>query len=491
MSQARRRVIKKAAQLGFTEIEVLRTLHGQIHGKYPKGVLYLFPTQADVSDFSKARFDPLIADNYHAIGRFVNSTDAVNIKKIGSGVLYLRGARATKSVGGVKSESSRLKSIPVDKVVFDERDSMDDKMVAMALERMGHSDVKEESSLSTPTIPDYGVDKEYELSSKGHWLIKCRKCNAYTCLETEFPNCIVIDEAGKGHRLCKKCRQEIYPCDGVWVDEHPDNPFEGYWISQLNSAYVDPADILRAYCDPPNGNLGEIKNSKLGMAHIEAENRLSRAQVYHCCGSEPIAMTHRGPCAMGVDIGKVLHVVIGYRKNTEQFCIVKMCTVPDWAALHDLALRFNVRCEVQDMYPETHKGREYQKAEKHQVMLCQYSDSLATSAKYDHKSGIVTVNRTEICDATHGMVATESKLELPRRCDEVDLFCEQLCNISKVAIKDEESGLMVYRYIKTGDDHYRHALNYFKLAANQIDIVAGEFTPRKQTTSENEWNPLA
>lgn len=47
-------VIKKAAQLGFTTMFMLKAIHGLKHGKYRQGVLYLFPTGDDVSDFSKS-----------------------------------------------------------------------------------------------------------------------------------------------------------------------------------------------------------------------------------------------------------------------------------------------------------------------------------------------------------------------------------------------------------------------------------------------------
>ena len=58
----------------------------------------LFPTGDDVSDFSKARFGPLIADNPQTIGIYVKSTDSTNIKRIGSGMLYLRGARLSANM---------------------------------------------------------------------------------------------------------------------------------------------------------------------------------------------------------------------------------------------------------------------------------------------------------------------------------------------------------------------------------------------------------
>jgi len=62
----------KATQLGFTESMVLIVLHGQIHGWYSKGVLYLFPTNDEVREFSKTRFNPLIKANPTAIGQYVS-----------------------------------------------------------------------------------------------------------------------------------------------------------------------------------------------------------------------------------------------------------------------------------------------------------------------------------------------------------------------------------------------------------------------------------
>jgi len=54
---------KKGAQMTVTETNVLKSMHGLISGRYPQGVLYLFPTVNDVTDFSKGRFSPLLDDN--------------------------------------------------------------------------------------------------------------------------------------------------------------------------------------------------------------------------------------------------------------------------------------------------------------------------------------------------------------------------------------------------------------------------------------------
>ena len=208
---APRQVFLKGAQVGVTSIQMLRTLHGLISKRYPQGCLYLFPSRTDVLDFSRGRFNPLISDN-ECIARHVHDTDTVGIKRIGGSMLYLRGARSTGKAGGLKRTSTQLKSIPVDKIIFDEYDEMEGGMVDLALERLSHSSVREEVYLSTPTIPDYGVDKLFQDSDQRHWFIRCQKCGGETCLELTFPDCLEELPDGRVIRLCRKCRdREISP----------------------------------------------------------------------------------------------------------------------------------------------------------------------------------------------------------------------------------------------------------------------------------------
>jgi hypothetical protein len=60
-------------------------------------------------------------------------------------MLYLRGARATGKIEGIKKTSSQLKTVPVDRIIFDEVDEMDPAMIDLALERLSHSKIKEEA----------------------------------------------------------------------------------------------------------------------------------------------------------------------------------------------------------------------------------------------------------------------------------------------------------------------------------------------------------
>ncbi len=483
---------KKGAQMGITETNVLKSMHGLIFSRYPQGVLYLFPTALDVSDFSKGRFQTLIRDNFRTVGVFVQDTDAVSIKRIQKAMLYLRGARSTTKIEGIKKSSSQLKGVPVDRVVYDEIDEMEPTMVDLVRERMSHSEIKEEASLSTPSIPDFGIDKLYQGSDQRIWMIRCEHCGTETCLELEFPECLIETSTGKIIRACKKCKQEIFSRNGRWIAQYPERSKDmvGWWISQLNSAYVDPGAILKVFNDPPNGNITEVYNSKLGMAYVAAENRLSISDIYACCGQDVMSTHEIGPCCMGVDVGKMLYVVVGYKPQDKALQICYLARVSSFNDVSDIAKRFNVQCNVTDLEPEMRKAREFQQAETYPVFLCDYQDRIVGGVQWDEKDNMVRVHRTEICDTTHDLFTTPGRLILPRRCEEVDRFAGQVRNIAKVLEEDPETGSREYRYRKLGEDHYRHALNYCYLASTRIQVSSSRGRERRLEPTDISFDPF-
>ncbi len=470
-SRAKKKVIVKGTQLGLTQAFVLCSTHGLIHGYYPLGVFYLFPTSDLVSDFSSSRFDPLISENYDAIGRYVKSTDRIGLKQIGNGYLYLRGARLSQKVAG-EAQSAKLSSLPADLVVFDERDYMSDEAIPKALARMAGSTVKEQVQLANPTIPDFGIDKEYQNSNRQIWVIKCKKCNTETSLDEEFPNCIKVRNDGTGFRACRKCGEEIFVRNGYWV-ERTKADSEGYLVSQLISPTVDPASILKAYSDPEScdTNITDVHRLMLGRAYIGQEERLRINDIYGCCSTEAMLLTEKEPCAMGVDVGKVLSVVIGKRTGPERYELIRMAELAEWNDLHDLAKKYNIKCCVMDLMCEMHKAREFQKQEKYPIYLCIYNDHSPTGYRWDMKKRTITANRTEIMDETHSVIMSTGKFKIPRMCSEVKVYAEQMCATAKVLEEDKITGGKTFRYRKLGPDHYRHATNYFLLAARRVPIA--------------------
>jgi len=492
---ARRICYSKATQGGYSELEVLKTLHGLIYKKFPEGVLYMFPTTDDVGEFSKSRFNPLIFANRDTIGKYVKTggkgTDTTSLKKIHDAFLYLRGARLSQSLGGMsEKESAKLRGIPVDRVVFDEVDLMDDAVIAKAKGRMGHSKIKEEVYISNPTLPDFGIDAIYAKSDQRHLFNRC-SCGEWTCAVLEFPECVKIRPDGTGYIACKKCGKEITRRSvGEWVPAIRENTeyMKGYQWPQLNSMFNDPAEILSDFLDPPQGNLGDVYRLRLGLPYVATEDRLSVGAVYEQCSRDMMPTHHNGPCAMGVDVGKIKHVVIGVRTGKDRYEIVKVAKLSNWSDIHDLAKKFNVRSAVIDIRPYEDAARGFQRSENYKIFLCEYTESSTIGTSFNDKSGVVKVNRTEILDSTHRLI-TENQILLPRRSPEMDEFAKQLCGTAKVLETNKKTGTSVYRYRPVGSagDHYRHSLNYFYLAASNGKIANVKSSRNRQKVARNDF----
>ena len=501
----------KGTQGGFTENYVLKSIHGMRYGHYPSGVLYLFPTNDDVNDFSKSRFRPLIQANRNAIAKYVKDTDTASLKKVCDAFLYLRGARLSQAIEGEHKESTKLRSIPVDCVVFDEYDLMEDDVEMKAEGRMGHSMVQEKHFLSNPTIPDFGIDAKFQLSDQRHWHRNCDNCKSaklaetpeqkresWTSAELEFPECVKTNPDGKGYIACKICGKPLGIYPGEWVARYPERKIVGRRWSKLTSIFHDPADILEKFINPPRGNLGDVYRLDLGLPYVAAEEKLRKSDVFECCGDRIPLTNHAGPCAMGIDCMHEKHVVIGARTGMDNYEIFKTAIITgegmeSWDKIHQLARDFHVKSIVVDIRPYEDAARYFQKQSPSRVWLCDYSESTPLGWIYNQDTGIVKVNRTEIFDATHRLVVTPGMLTIPKMCPAIEEFARQLCNTAKVLEINKKTKRSVYRYIKTGDkmEHFRNCLNYFYLAASgsKIAIVSRNSRSRRprQTVANNDY----
>lgn len=443
----------KATQLGLTSKAILRCVYGSRYGQY-RGILYMFPSKTDVTEFSKGRITPLIEDNPE-IKDWIRDTDAANIKRIWNTFLYLRGMQSR--IG--------LKSVPADFLVFDELDEAPQDAVTMAYERMGHSELKEQLKLSNPTLPDFGIDKVFQLSDQKFWLIKCDKCNHYTDMVGAFPKepnkdvpILIRNKEGRVIRACEKCHAELNPSNGQWVAKYPSiTDVRGYQYSQLWSHFVNPAEILHIY--RTTDNITNLYNLKIGVAYVEAENRLSIHDVLRLCSDYRIQSDDPGPCTMGVDQNKGIHVVIGKRDRILHLGIYK-----DWEELDPLMRNFHVKRCVVDALPETRAARKFADRFKGKVWLNYYNMHQKGNYAWNEKEFIVQCNRTESLDASHNQVLRGKVIFPSEQTDIVKEFAEHLHNVAKKLEEDEETGSKRYVYVKLGPDHFRHAFNYETMA---------------------------
>jgi hypothetical protein len=444
----------KAAQLGLTVLGMLRSLYSLRYRSF-KGVLYLFPSAADISDFSRARVKALIQENPNSIGSWLKDTDSVALKRVGDGHLYLRGM--VSRVG--------LKSVPADLVCFDELDeARDQSAVEMAIERMAHSEFKEVMMLSNPSLPDYGIDRAFQETDQHYWLLKCPGCGRWCNLVEDFPGCLQETD-DRTIRVCVSCGKELDISRGEWVAKRPGADRRGYQHSQLHSTYVRPSELLRKFRTARS--LSNFYNLCLGLAYVEAENRLTVEEVLALCGDCGIASQDSGPCYMGVDQGRDLHVTIAKRHTQKSVEVVHLAVFRDWEELDALMNRFSVVRAVVDALPEMRNARAFAQRHQGKVFLNFYNEHQKGAPRWDEKARTVFVNRTESLDASHRLIQ-EAELILPRECDIVRTFASQVHNVAKKLEEDEESGSKRYVYVRLGEDHFRHAFNYSAIAMHEL-----------------------
>lgn len=459
-------VVRKGSQMGFTVCFVLRTIDKSLT-QYKRGVLYLMPTRDDVSDFSKSRFDRLLKEN-DSLARSVAGTDSINIKRVGNAFVYFRGARSR----------SQLKSIPVDGVVFDEEDEMDPVMIELAKHRIdaAEGDAGDEASLSTPTVPDFGVDLKYQRSDQRMWMIKCQHCGGWTCMEEHFPKSLVRVDEDTVIRGCIKCQKEIHLSDGQWVAAQPGRgDVHGYYISQLCSPTIAPRTILEEYEDPdppPSFDIKEFYNHRLALAYASIDDKLDDATMNAVLGEYKRMHAAQGPCILGADVGKndVIYMV-GEKVSDKHINVLDYGILPGFGELHDKWERFNVCCGVLDEMAETRQVREF--IDSHAgAWGCWYSESQRQAYDWKDKAQRVSVNRTELLDHSHRMILHKN-VTFPRKDERWDPMVSQMKNIARVQTRDDKTGLPKTRWVILGgrkNDHLRHAFAYLCLAAEEAPI---------------------
>jgi len=459
-------VVSKAAQVGGTTWALLRSLHACLNGL---NVIYFFPTRTDVLDFSKSRVSPLLADNPF-LAQHMSDTDAAGLKRIGDAHLYFRGMQST--VG--------MKSVPADMIVFDELDEATPEAKTMARERLSHSEYKRTIELSNPSLPDYGIDEQFQVSDQRHWTMRCAACGEWTCLEKEFPRklgeevrIILPRPDGSFYRACPKCEAELDLDAGEWVADFPTREIHGYRISQLHSATVDPGEILKEYRTTRYPD--RFYNLKIGIPWADLERRLDVATVLSLCSDHQMLEEERDKsCFIGVDTGKALHVVV-LRQPTLYYegrlDVVHLAEYHDFAELDALLERFRVSYCVIDGLPETHATRAFARRHWGRVNLCFFSEGQRGAAKWEDHDFRVDVNRTEALDASRAAIR-DKEIVLPRRLPIVEEFARHLAADAKILDEDPETGAKKYRYVRTGEDHYSLAFTYALMASARFRLYS-------------------
>lgn len=472
---------QKSAQMGYTET----VLNLTFYNIDVKGVdcLYVLPAKTpDASDFSSGRFNQALELSPHLANLF---SDVKNVghKRAGSANLYIRGS---KSRGG-------LKSVPVGFIVLDELEEMDQDNISLALERASGQMEWSAWMISTPTLPEVGINKRFIRSTQDIFNFKCPGCSRWTNLV--FPDCMVItaeDEAdpkvNNSYYRCKECQVKLehetkweWLKDAKWIPTFSDRDERGFHISQMySSARAGRAgNLAKLYLsglkDPADAT--EFNNSKLGLTYIASGAQLNDEEINARIAAYGNGkMRPSGLITMGVDVGKFLHVEIdewtlgdisGVDINSGARCrVLSMEKVVNFNDLDKLMSQWGVHACVIDANPERRAALEFANRFFGFVHTCTYAQGI--SGKNIHVSKdeeqAINVDRTSWMDLALSRFRRDEMIYIPR--DTPFEYKTQLKVPIRTYKKDRNGQKIGYYDSRDKDDHYAHARVYAELALN-------------------------
>jgi hypothetical protein len=449
-------VVRKSAQCGVSEW--LMNIAFWLADSYGLNSTVVQPADPELGSFVHGRVNPAIADCEYLLSK-LTATDNVGLKKIGRGFIYFRGSR----------KPHKLKTIDSDCMLYDELDELTEGTIARGEKRLGHSTLKWQRAVSTPTYPEEGIDKLYQESNQMQWFIPCQHCGLKQTLTFEHNVDIETEKV-----ICRGCKKEIDRLgDGEWVATYPERPIHGYHINKLFCAFTDIHKLIENSQSIAQFEIQEFYNSDLGLPYAAKGNRMAKSDLRACVDPSYQAPTPADHCTMGVDVGTVLNVKISELQDGKRRA-VHICALNTFEELDELMENYNVDICVIDANPETRKAKEFQSRFLGRVYLAYYWPSddkrkelLEIAEDEEEGADVVKINRTQAGDYIVGEYQ-HRRVILPSNAEYIPQFFTQMVAPLRVVEKGPD-GNEVAKYKEFGKpDHYFHA-DIYDFIANKIN----------------------
>jgi hypothetical protein len=460
------------------------------------------PTAKAAGIFAQSRLDPIIAQSA-ALREMFPKNDSVALKttKFHSHI-FMRGSISEPD----------LISQPIDVAIIDEFDRCNINALALIKKRMSARALAARHLfvLSTPELPEMGIDLQYEDGTQERFVFDCPSCGRGIYLE--WPDNVEIcgtnphdPDCDKSYFKCNKCNTKLDLDDrALHADEKKANEFllkpwlkEARWEANKEAKYHRSFHISQMY--GPKITAGEMviesmkasaneaemiqfTNQSLGLPYVMKGAKLNDAIINDCIGD--FHLTDAPPVdssrmiVMGIDVGKMLDCVVteyiyvrepGYEPHLNSVAkILQIRRYPggDWNQLGNLMREYSVHHAVIDFQPETTMARSFANEYYGGVSLCQYrKGTQALDVKCvvgEDGVSLLTVDRTAFLDMSLGRFH-KGTVQIPVDTDYV--FKEHLSSITRTYEYDE-NGRPKAKYVTPPNkaDHLAHAYSLSEVA---------------------------
>lgn len=481
----------KCAQVGLTEIQIRYALAVARMIPY-LSVIMSWPYAGDASNVVKTRINITINDSPDLRDNVDPNLDNVEVKAIGTSLIYARGTSGTTSA----------LSVPADMLIHDEVDRSDPAVLAQYQSRIKHSKYKLVRAFGTPTIAGYGIALMMETAKRKRHMCKCEHCNHYFSPDYEtdvhipgFDRSREKKEINKYnlHKirwqeailLCPKCFKEpsLQPEHREWIVENQGDNFDavGYFVTPFSApnvvsipSLVRESTVYLSY--------SEFENQALGKVSSDSNEQLSLVDVQK--GKVQIPLDSSELHHMGIDVGLLCHITIGRITQSGELLVVhkeRCVSSKIEERKRELAAKYRCVMTVMDAYPYTDTVLRMQGYDAnllggiyHDVKGMEvYSIQMAPA---EVEKGKLPINQAKIhrnlnFDQVMNLFK-EGKILWRAGNEEEDELFEKHCLDMKRKQEVNRMGEIIYNWVKSngGQDHYHHSLGYLYVACRLAGV---------------------
>lgn len=492
--------IRKSSQVGATQMVANLALGTAM--LYPaSNILYILPTQNFARKWAANRLSPIIKGSKLLSSRLNPEVSNLELKQLGDSFVHILGSQ------------SEIISVPTLAVIVDELNFCNLQKVTTAQSRLTHNEEGKGRyiTFSTPTLPDYGVDKEYSQGKQYQYLCKHDVCGKWVkidpshCLKVpgfdgtmyEWDKSFFEDETIRpkdAYYKCPSCKtpvtQEnlIDPKKRQWVAEYPDREYSSYQVFPTDCAYYSPAPkLLEAsktymrHADFLNFGCGVPVADPESIVMLDTLDRYAHRNPINYPSAVPMSSGELGNVAVGMDVGKMCHVVVIRNQGGNRYQVLHMERVPQAEARerYDSLLKgYKARKGVVDAMPDATLSRGCVEDAYHgQAFTAFFVRNPPKSSEefsIDEVESIVKVPRTHMI-STMVKALNTGKLSLPLRHDELTLYKQHLGKLRKVTRISDTTGEAIEAWVSSdSEDHYAMATLYALTAAKMMDVSTSQ-----------------
>lgn len=435
----------KAAQIGFTTYEILKSLHEAKNEGID--IIYVLPTADDVKQFSGGKTNRMI-DNNPILQEWTSDKDSIEQKKVGKATIYYKGSW---------TERTAL-MISASKLIVDEYDRCKPSIVEQYDSRLQHALNPRKAYFSNPSFPDVGIDRFYKKSDQKKWHVT-HSCKAEFVMDESC-----IDYAAEKY-ACPSCSGEITDEErrmGEWkATAISEEGWSGYWIP----LWINPMFSAKKIAAYKKAKTPEyFANFVAGLPYVNVTDMLSQAVLESNLTKE--VNSQQGRVIIGLDTGHNLHYSMMNKQGLfyHGYCrSVAENPVPGYDPYDEIELRLREYPNsilVADQGGDLIGVRKLQAKFPGRVFLCWFVKETKTQQLIrwgeNQEQGKVLVDRNRVMQLAVDQI-NDSRLVINGTASEWQPFFDHCLNIYRAReITDENEPTYGWRWVwkRKGPDHW-------------------------------------